>query len=256
MKKTITYARYFFDYLKHGDLVSIIASVKYVLNKRSHRSDRIIKTSIGTFFCRKNTNDFQFANYYYEWGVKKYLLDHKNEFNLFIDGGACIGSYSILLSSFNIRCIAFEPVPANFTVLEKNIELNNLRSMITSFPLGLGDRNSTEQFTFAPVNTGASHIDIEPNMPHCVAEICTFDSLIGRLNISLSEKIMFKLDIEGMEVEAIMGAAGFIRKYPYITFILEDKHTGQNPIKKILNQLGSFEFGEIDEYNFYAKKIN
>ncbi len=255
MKKVITYASYFFDYLKHGDFVSIISAIKYVLNKSSHGSDRIIRTSLGTFFCRKNTNDFQFANYYYEWGVKKYLLDHRNEFTLFIDGGACIGSYSILLSRFKIPCIAFEPIPANFGVLEKNIELNNLRSMITPFPLGLGDRNSMEQFTFDPINTGASHCGNETDLPGCVAEISTFDSLIGKLNISLTEKIMFKLDIEGMEVEAILGAAGFIMKYPHITFIVEDKHTGQNPIKNTLNKLASFEFGEIDEFNFYARKI-
>ena len=128
--------------------------------------------------------------------------------------------------------------------------------MIKALPYGLGDRNSIEQFTFDPVNTGTSRIAKETNLPGCVVEIRTFDSLISGLNISLSERIMFKLDLEGMEVEAILGAADFIEKYPHITFILEDKHSGQNQIKKTLNQLGSFEFGEIDEYNFYAKKLN
>jgi len=75
-----------------------VASVKYVLNKSSHSSGRTITTSAGTFFCRKNTNDFQFANYYYEWGVKKFILKRIDEFSVFIDAGACVGDYSILMA--------------------------------------------------------------------------------------------------------------------------------------------------------------
>ncbi|MEI7662523.1 MAG: hypothetical protein WCK34_10005, partial [Bacteroidota bacterium] len=74
MKKLKTYSRYFFDYLKHGDFLSIVASIRYLVNKTSHKNDRIIRTSIGKFYCRKNTNDFQFANWGYEWGVKQFLL--------------------------------------------------------------------------------------------------------------------------------------------------------------------------------------
>ena len=80
MKKLKTYFWYLVEYLKYGDFLSIIASARYLFNKSSHRRDRVIRTSIGTFFCRKNTNDFQFANFHYEWGVKKYLLDHKKDF--------------------------------------------------------------------------------------------------------------------------------------------------------------------------------
>ena len=255
MNKAITYARYFFDYLKHGDLVSIIASVKYILNKSSHSSDRIIRTSAGTFFCRKNTNDFQFANFYYEWGVKKYILKHINEYTVFIDGGACIGDYSILLSRYGIRCIAFEPVLNNYEVLIRNIDLNNLKSKVKALPVGLGDKNFRAKFVFNPVNTGASHIANNKDSVDCMAEIRTLDSLLPDLDININDKILIKLDVEGMELEAIRGATDFIGNFPNITFVTEFKHSGYASIKETLSKIAPFEFGIVDEFNIYAKKI-
>ena len=255
MKKLKIYLRYFYEYLKHGDLLSIVASVRYLVNKSSHKKDRIIQTSIGTFYCRKNTNDFQFANYGYEWSVKKYLLEHCKEYTVFIDGGACVGDYSILLSRYGLRCIAFEPIEFNYTILDKNLELNHLADKITSFHCGLGKENKKERFVIDPVNTGASHKSTISEKSDCFGEIRTLDSLLPELHLDKNDRIFIKLDIEGMEAEAIEGAAEFIRSYPNITFVLEAKHTGQDPLKQALGEIAAFEFGIVDDFNIFAKKI-
>ena len=57
-----------------------------------------------------------------------------------------------------------------------------------------------------------------------------------------------------MDIEAIRGAASFIRNYPNITFVLEDKHTGQDPIQQALSDIATFEFGIVDNFNIFAKK--
>jgi FkbM family methyltransferase len=255
LKKLVTYFRYLFDYLKFGDFASVVASVKYLVNKTSHGKNRIIHTSIGTFYCRKNTNDFQFANYYCEWGVKKFVLDHLKDFTVFIDGGACTGDYTILLSKQHMRCIAFEPIPDNYETLVKNISLNDLDSKVESYMVGLGNENKPAWFRFNPVNTGASHIDKGNDPTGIRTEIRTIDSLLPALKISTKEKILFKLDVEGMEPEALQGSTEFIRQYPNITFIMEDKHSGQHSLRTILNKEAVFEYGAIDEYNIYARKI-
>lgn len=254
--KLLTYARYFLDYVKHGDLGSVIASVKYILNKSSHSSDRIIQTSAGKFFCRKNTNDFQFANYYYEWGVKKFLLNHRNEFNVFIDGGACTGEYSIILSRYGIRCFAFEPIPDTYSILLKNLELNGLKNKVKSFQYGLGEQNIETSFVFNPVNTGASHIAEPHQAGNFKVDIRIFDSVYPTLDIKKEDRIFFKLDVEGMEPEALRGAEKFIHEFPDITFIMENKHSGEDTIKNTLNSIDSFEYGIIDEFNIFARKQN
>jgi FkbM family methyltransferase len=255
MRKISIYMQYLFEYLKFGDIISIISSVRYLANKKSHKKDRVIRTSIGTFFCRKNTNDFQFANLMYEWSVKEFLYNRIEEFTVFIDGGACVGDYSILFSKLNLKCIAFEPIPDNFRVLTKNLELNGLTDKVKSFRYGLGDSNRQARFIFNPVNTGASRIDHENRQDSCLSEIRTFDSLLPQMDLSYNEKILVKLDAEGMEPDALRGSGEFIRNYPNITFVIEDKHSGEDIIKSILDSFAVFEYGEVDKYNIFARKV-
>lgn len=255
MKKLNTYFWYFLEYIKHGDLRSVIASVNYLFFRKSHRNDRTVKSSIGTFFCRKGTNDFQFANYHYEWGVKKFILKRIKEYTFYIDGGAGIGDYSILLSKFDIPCIAFEPMPENYRVLAKNLQLNNLNDNVKALSVGLGSENKLVRFCFNPINTGASHLDKKNDSHNSQVEIRTFDSMLSELNIGRDEHILFKLDVEGMELEAIQGAAGFIRSYPHLTIIFEEKHSEKEAIFNALNGQANFEYGIVDEFNIFAKKI-
>jgi FkbM family methyltransferase len=256
LNKITTYSRYLFDYLKHNDLKSVLASIKYIVNKSSHSYDRIISTSIGTFYCRKNTNDFQFANMYYEWGVKKWILKRKDKFSVFIDGGACIGDYCVLLSKMNKKCFAFELVPVNIRTLKKNLELNDLQNVVKLFPYGLGDADYSTGFTFDPVNTGASRINKVKKSASENAEIRKLDTLMDEMAIGKNEHIFIKLDVEGMEAEAIRGASEFIKYYQNITLIIEDKHSGIQSIKETLGDIALFEFGKVDKLNMYAKKIN
>lgn len=255
MKKLRTYFWYLFEYLKHGDFRSVVASVNYLLFRKSHEKDRIIQTSTGKFYCRKQTNDFQFANFRYEWGVKRFMLDRISDFNVFVDGGACTGEYCVWLSQQNIRCIAFEPVHKNYENLLKNLELNGLSEKVRALPFGLGDRNMQVNFAFDPVNTGSSHITSSTEGSQFTSEIRTFDSFLPELNVSIDDRILFKLDVEGMEAEAINGAADFISSFPNILFILEVKHSGREKVIEALNTLAVFEIGDVDEYNIFAKKL-
>ncbi len=255
MRKLVVYFRYFSEYFKHCDFVSIISSVRYLINRTSHKSNRIINTTVGTFFCRKNTNDFQFANYAYEWNVKKFFLDHLADYTVFIDGGSCIGDYSILLSKHGIRCFAFEPVPDTFSVLYKNLELNNLQSVIHAFPYGLGVENARVDFVVNSVNTGASHIARNGKPGNCKVNIRTFDSVFNDLNLLPEDRILFKLDVEGMEAEAISGAATFIQSFHNITFIIENEHSSMEMVKETLSGIAVFEYGVVDKFNFFAKKL-
>ncbi len=255
MKKFKTYFRYLFEYLRHGDILSVLASINYVLRGKSLPFDRVITTSIGKFYCRKNTNDFQFANYYYEWGVKRFLLKNSRSWSVFINGGACIGDYCMLLAGKDIRCIAFEPVPDNFRILEKNLEMNQLQKQVTAFPIGLGETNCMVPFEFNPVNTGASHIKRDGKSGDHEVQIKTLDSVIPELNLKVTDRILVMLDIEGMEAEAIRGSREFIRSFPNLTFVLEDKHVGHKPIQEALSEIAVFEFGDVDEFNIYARKL-
>jgi FkbM family methyltransferase len=253
--KAITYSRYLYDYLKFGDVASVMASVRYLASGKSHTGDRVIHTSAGHFYCRKNTNDFQFANYYYEWGVKKYMLRHRKEFDVFIDAGACTGVYSIILSRYGMRCFAFEPVPETFSVLQKNIELNACSGRVQAFGYGLSDHNGTGTFAVDPVNTGASYLIGSDREGNCTAELHKLDSVYSSFGIRAGDTVLMKFDLEGSEPAALRGATEFIRNCEAVTLIIEDKHTGNESIRDILNSIAVFRYTPVDEFNICAVKM-
>jgi FkbM family methyltransferase len=254
--KVATYFWYFIEYLKFGDVQSVLNAFSYLLFKKSHRKDRILKTSTGLFYCRKGTNDFQFANFRYEWNVKDFIIKRISNYNVFIDGGACTGEYCVWLAQSGYRCFAFEPVQANYQVIQKNIELNQLSEKVKVYPMGLGDKKYDYKIAFDPVNTGASSlVGDETTEQFQQAKVDTFDSFLPELGISGTDKILFKLDVEGMEAEAIAGAAKLVEQFDHILLVIEVKHSGKQRVIDALNSLAMFEIDDVDQFNIYAKKL-
>ena len=60
------------------------------------------------------------------------------------------------------------------------------------------------------------------------------------------------------DLESVVASVKYvvnITYYLHITFIVEEKHSGQFPIQDAFNDIALFEFGKVDELNIYAKKI-
>jgi FkbM family methyltransferase len=245
------------------DLRSIKDSYSYIRHHKGASKTRVVKSRVGKFLCRQGTNDFQFANYAYEWGVKSYFLENYKNYDVFFDIGAGIGDYSILMANKGLEVYSYEPVNSNYKMLQMNVALNKLDKRIHHYDYGLGNDNYETSFYISPVNKGASHKDsVETNEPlrkggsYEKVFIQRLDDFYLAYEIPQEAKILIKMDIEGMEVEALEGMAEFIRHYPNLSFVLEDKHTGSSNITRMLQAIDTFEIGQLDAHNIYAHKIN
>jgi len=263
MGKIKTFLKYTKDFVAHGEFRYILSSVRYVLTGKTTRKTRFYKSSLGRFLVRKGTLDFQFANYAYEWGVKKFVYEHLNNYNVFLDIGANIGTYSILFAKKGLRGYAFEPVVSNFDAFTTNLKLNNIEDKVTAFPFALGERKRKAGFTFDPINTGASHLTdnsdfLEETLsPEFVdVDVIPFDNILDELDIKNDDRIFIKIDVEGMEENVIKGAEKFIKSHPNLLFVIESVHSGKDNLTKLLNSFANFEIMEVDELNMGAKKIN
>jgi len=256
MNRLKIYYKYFCDYIKHREFRFLTASVRYILFKKPSGRNAIIRTQTGLFYSRKGTIDFQFANYAYEWSVKCFILDHYKDYDYFFDIGANIGTYSVLLGNLGMKVIAFEPIHSNFNALMINILLNNLSDKITAYNFGLGDKDTDHDFIFNPVNTGASHsIKSGSNKGvHEMVSIHKLDSLLGQFGLKKSDKILMKVDVEGMEPEVFSGAKSFIQYFGNVLIVFESKHSKLVKVKTILDEIASFEYMTIDSYNSATKK--
>ncbi len=255
MRNPITAFRYFIDFIKNKQFYFLFTAFKFIFTKKTNPIDRIIKTTSGTFLCRKNTMDFLFANHAYEWNVKKFILKNYKNYTVFLDIGANIGTYSILLGRKGLKCFAFEPSQENFKALTMNIELNALQESVKVFNFGLGKTNCEKEFVFNSLNTGASHVISKPEKNKTYNIIVKdFDSVYKNLNFKKEDKFLIKIDVEGMEPEVFEGAKSFFSEFAEILCIAEDKHCGN---KKLINQLKQIInpcFKRIDKYNMCFKK--
>lgn len=258
IKKIITFSRYLKDFIKNGQFRFILTAVKYELTGRTSYSDKLYKGYLGKFYTRKGTLDFQFANWAYEWNVKKFMLEHYKNYDVFLDIGANIGTYSVMMAKRGKKVVSFEPVPDNFRAFHINLLLNNLQNKVRFFNIGLGNEEKSAAFIFDPINTGASHIikNNDEEGRHVDVKIKPFDSISEQLNIDPDEKVLMKIDTEGMEIEVIEGAAEFLRKQKNILIVLESVHSEEQPIKDALSKTGDFEFHRVDDLNMASKKSN
>ncbi|WP_228851087.1 FkbM family methyltransferase [Aegicerativicinus sediminis] len=200
-----------------------------------------------------NTSDFhafKFAIHgYFDW---RNIVLAKKLFQIkpgnIIEVGANIGtetiSYADITSQLNYKTLAFEPLPSNFSILEKNKVLNKLDNL-EIFDCLVSDKNGLINFKIpAGNNSGSGHIvqDTEKTLTDLIKiPVSSLDELIPQENIS----IIF-IDVEGMEFQVIKGALNLIRtNRPSIVLEVNRKfleNRGQTSVSELMQLFNSLSY--------------
>lgn len=135
-----------------------------------------------------------------------------NKGGVVVDVGANIGSFSIYAASHGAKVFAVEPEPNNLNALRKNIELNRMSNLIKVIPLALGD--CAKEVTITDDGGGSTTKNLGA-VGTKVSQI-TLDKMFE--DESIEAVSVLKIDVEGSEVEIILGASKEnINKCKYIT---------------------------------------
>ncbi len=178
---------------------------------------------------------------FFDW-INTLKIDTKNA--VAIDIGANIGNHSLYFSDCFQTVYSFEPIQRTFKVLSLNAEL--VKNIIC-FELGLSDKNATALMRIPPHNIGGGKIGDIPESEAQVVNIRTLDSIFPDLN----NIVLIKIDVEGHERHAIIGAQGLIkRNRPIILFEqhLSDFQGGKSTIVSLLQELGYKNFATLRKY--------
>lgn len=181
-----------------------------------------------------------------------------------LDIGASIGWYTCKIAKDvgeNGRIIAVEPNPVNYYYLEKNITLNNLNNVTL---LNIGVWNTRKELNLLSKGYGSSlifHKDLKNRKELVKIKVDTIDKIVSELKIDKLDLI--KMDIEGAEIEALIGARNILQDFNMLRLVIAAYHKNDKGIenyKILVPYLERMGFQIFKEYLPYIvglkKKLN
>jgi FkbM family methyltransferase len=144
---------------------------------------------------------------FYEQDMLEHCRSSLQPGDVVVDGGAFIGNHTLFYANIcEARVVAFEPNPESFNVLKANIVLNGVDDRVTAYQLGLGGESGRARLLAAvdANNQGMSSLQLARSGE---VEVVRLDDveLPGPLRL-------LKVDVEGMEVSVLRGAAQTIQR--------------------------------------------
>ncbi|WP_315763072.1 MULTISPECIES: FkbM family methyltransferase [unclassified Bradyrhizobium] len=164
-------------------------------------SDAVFEFPYGDGYWSKLLN----RSYTYEDELELLFLGAVDVDYTFIDCGANYGYWSVLVSSAPFgshRVIAIEPSSKNFAKLANNARVNGDRFEVMPCAIGAARGTANLTGTKHEAFSIAGHAGGGEQVP-----VIALDDLIDDGKIAASGKYLIKLDVEGVEIEAIKGGA-------------------------------------------------
>jgi len=183
---------------------------------------------------------------YYEKGLGIILKKFVKPGDIFLDIGANIGYFSLLVAN-NIptaKVISFEPVNDLFQKLRNNISINDFKN-ITAINAAVGEVNEErELFLSGSDNLGMSSFQQPENFSgkREMVKVVTIDEWFKRAGLAKIDII--KLDVEGSEFAALKGMKEVSQNFKPIIIVEINPET-----------LSMFRLMPVDIY-VYLNKLN
>jgi FkbM family methyltransferase len=151
----------------------------------------------------------------YEFYKQKALMREMKPGDIVYDIGANVGFYSMLMGLIvgdSGHVYAFEPAPQNVRELRKHMEINALKNCTV---LAVAASSTDGEAVFDPTNDRCTgRLAAGGGLR---VQAVALDSLVSRKEIRPPN--LMKIDIEGSEVDCLIGASQVIQEYRPIVFL-------------------------------------
>lgn len=164
------------------------------------------------------------GNYYFgiaDPDIMPFVLHVLQPGDLFVDIGANGGAYTILASGERkAKTVSIEAAPDTFDGLIKNISLNGLEHLAEPWKVAVSDTDGTLPFSTGEHATNRVLFEDRPDV--IMVEAKTLDTILdGRV------PVLIKMDIEGYEHNALLGAEKTISADGCKAMIIEFSNMGE-----------------------------
>ena len=220
-------------------VASFIAQVPKRLRDRSKIFNKMVSCIIngvkinrlGYKFHLTALDDLRHTHRDFEKEIKDWFKVEEDE--VFLDVGANIGRYSILLSKNLDRVYAFEPSSKTFSALVKNIKINGLTNVFP-FPIALWNKDGIESL-YIKERSGTSSLITKECLREERIITKTLDSLIHELQVTRIDLI--KIDVENAEKEVLEGMDKTLRFFKP-RLVVEVRKQNKEWVNSYLQEIG------------------
>lgn len=164
------------------------------------------------------------------------------------DIGANLGNHSVYFATHSKASVfSFEPVSANFKLLEKNIAQNGLthRTKLFAFALGEADGSAKMRYAIAD-NMGSAAISDEGSVEVCLKRLD---------DLGLPPPDFVKIDVEGYELHVLRGMERTLRESAPILWVeIQPDQANNSETYQFLTSLGYFPTDRVG-INYRFEKI-
>ncbi len=152
----------------------------------------------------------------YDRAVADFLRERVRSGNTCFDVGANVGVYVLQFARWSApggRVVAFEPNPASQRILRKHIAINQLEGRVEVIGSAVGGAQGSAKFFFTGVDgmsrLGAANRLIADKTTEMMVSVTTLDAYTARTTV---DPDWLLIDIEGFEIQALLGARDLIRR--------------------------------------------
>jgi FkbM family methyltransferase len=137
--------------------------------------------------------------------------------------------------------VAFEPAPANFALLARNVQINRLEELVSALPIALGSSNRLDLLHMPDSDPGGAFATFAAeSSPRAVKLAClgfSIDRLMADFAPPFPEHI--KIDVDGSEADIVSGAERTLadRRVRSISIELDDRRAQPCAISEHFSRL-------------------
>lgn len=175
-----------------------------------------VQTRFGpiTFFCPGEVPEWRARTLLSKEPETVRWIDSFNTQDTFWDIGANVGVYSLYAGLRGVRVLAFEPSPGNYYVLNKNVEINTLDSVLSAYNIAFNDETLLHTFFMQDTSLGSAlnsfgegAIQGGPSATEIFKQAMigfSVDDFVEQFSPSFPNHI--KIDVDGNEGKILVGA--------------------------------------------------
>ena len=176
----------------------------------------------------------------YEMNVIDICLELSSKKYVFVDVGANVGKYSVIMSKYYGKVYAIEPNPDNVIALEQNLMLNHC-SNVEVLILAVGDRNGKVPITLSGAQSRVASRVTDNTV---LVDLRRLDEVVDKADV-------IKIDVEGYEFNVVKGCDELIDSCKPI-FIIEHTEYWSKETPTLHKQI----FKYLDRFGYRGYNIN